>query len=298
MRSIGFCAAGVTILLIGIAACSSLNAQTIYSNMVRAPAPPRGSVDGWTLTVKSTVDSGRSAKPRVSISRYRVTARTARTDTERLDAAPSLEAVGNPVMLVDDSAHTTTQISERQRSAAVIAGSFNTDVTLSVDPTSRFIVSPTMTIRDLGAGERILGHATHKYSVSTAAVSRTTFGGRPCRRTIDSVEQLWVAADLPREERLRNYVRDVHVNLNVQHGAVPDSMARLRAKRERLINGFVLRSITTSKAPDATGVVRTTTTTLEVTEQIPSVRARSSPKSSIRGHPAPIRQFPRFCSSL
>jgi hypothetical protein len=268
MRSIGICAAGRMILLLLVVASSSLNAQTPPSKFVKAPAPPSGGVDGWTLTVKSTIDSGRGTTPRVNISRYRVSAHITRTDIEQQSFVSGIGANSLPVTLTDDSAHTTTLVTEKFRSASVVSGTPRIDLSPRNDSLSRFITTPVMTMRDLGAGETILGHPTHKYSIATSDVTQTTIGDRLCRRTVNSVEQIWAATDLDRQERLRNYVHDPRPNVTGGRGPVQDSLARLRIHRERLINGFVLREIVTNTAPDATGVVRTTTATLEVTELV------------------------------
>jgi hypothetical protein len=266
MLSIRLCARYRATALFAAVACSALGAQAPPPLLVKAPAPPKGRVDGWTMTVKSTVDSGSGTTPRVTVSRYRVSAHVARTDIQQQNFSSGLANAGTPVMLVDDSAHTTAVFLEHQRSATIIPASSRIDLAPRNDSLSRFIVPPVMTMSDLGAGEAILGHPTHKYSVATSHVSRITIGSRLCRRSQNSVEQIWTATDLDRQERLRNYVRDARANVTVERGPVPDSLARLRMHRERLVNGFVLRSITTNKAPDARGVVRTTTSTMEVTE--------------------------------
>jgi hypothetical protein len=134
------------------------------------------------------------------------------------------------------------------------------------DSTSRFIVAPTMAMRDLGPGEPILGHPTHKFRITMSYVAQTTLLGSPCRRTANSVETIWVAADLQREEQLRIYVRDSRPTTNAEFGPVGDSLARLRLHRERLINGLILRDETVLTKPSAGGTPAKVTSTTEVLE--------------------------------
>jgi hypothetical protein len=54
-----------------------------------------------------------------------------------------------------------------------------------------------MTSQDLGPGEPILGHPTHKYSVTMSYVAQTTVLGAPCKRTMVTVPAGYATISLP-----------------------------------------------------------------------------------------------------
>jgi hypothetical protein len=134
------------------------------------------------------------------------------------------------------------------------------------DSAAHFVSAPTMTMRDLGPGEPILGHPTHRYSFTESYVAQTTLFDQPCKRTVNSVELIWTATDLPREEKLRRYVFDARPPTGTPLGYVNDSLARIRLHRERLVNGFLLRSESSITRPGAHGTNTTTKITMEVSE--------------------------------
>jgi hypothetical protein len=87
--------------------------------------------------------------------------------------------------------------------------------------------------------------------------------------------EVWAARDIANDTRVAGYLRNAHVDVLAEHGPVADSLEKLRVRRERLIDGPVLRSVITTKRADATGNVRTTTTTTEATELLHGPLARS-----------------------
>ncbi len=179
---------------------------------------------------------------------------------------PGPRGIHTPTLISDDSAHTTIALMDDVRRAMVSPIASTIQLPAMNDSTSRFIVAPTMAMRDLGAGEPMLGHPTHKYSISTSYVAQTTLLGTPCRRTTNSVETIWVATDLQRVEQLRKYVLDSRPTTNVELGPVGDSLARLRLHRERLINGLILRGESVQTRPSAAGATTKVTFTTEVLE--------------------------------
>lgn len=223
-----------------------------------------GTVDGWKLVVRSTIDSGGADHRHWTTSTMWVAGHLVRTEMSdaRLSAMPGFTY---PVMIDNDSAHTVTAIFDRTRSASVTQLPATPPLGRWNDTTSRFITGPTMTMRDLGAGEPILGHPTHKYSVAISYVSQEPLMGGPCQRTVNSEETIWAATDLRREESLRKYVRDSKPLTNVELGPVMDSLQRLHLHRERLVNGLILRSSTALAKPGSEVKVTTIMEVMELT---------------------------------
>ena len=155
-----------------------------FAGQLRAQAP-KGAVDGWTLSVKVDLDSGANTRHAVRTDRIYAAGRTIRIE---LDSAAFATAPGRgepPAEILNGSAHTITMVYPKGRRAVVAA----TPAQAAGDSAARFVTLPSMTLRDLGPGEAILGHPTHKYSVTTRYVIRTSIGGQPCRRTTDTDEQ-------------------------------------------------------------------------------------------------------------
>jgi hypothetical protein len=221
--------------------------------------------DGWTLTLAVSSDSGTSSKPRKTFLRHRFAGHLLRIDSPTGTAMDSRgRTVGLPYFIYDDSAHTRTLVDPRGRRVSVTPEPANPNGAANFG--FEFVGRPRMSIDDLGAGEPILGHPTHEYRVTVSFVAQQLFRGKPCRRTTDTVEQLWTATDVPRVERLRSYVRDFPPSITELHGPVIDSLRRFNLRRERMIRGFVLRSILRSRKPSLAGELATITDKMEVTE--------------------------------
>jgi hypothetical protein len=240
-----------------------------------AHAQPRLMADGWTLTVALSSDSGARSKAKTTMLRHRFLGHLLRIDSPTGILQDSRgSSVGFPYFIYDDSAHTRTLVDPHARSVSVTNEPASTDRAASHFG-FEFVGRPRMNIDDLGDGESILGHATHKYRVTVSFVSQQLFRGQPCRRTTDTIELLWTAKDLPREERLRAYVRDLPPSSSNLNGQVIDSLRRFELRRERIIRGFVLRSILTSNKPTAAGGRLSIVSRMEVTELARGPLARS-----------------------
>lgn len=195
----------------------------------------------------------------------RIAGHFVRTEMPDAPVPPVPGGIRTPTMISDDSAHTTIAILDNVRSAMLTPVGSTVTVSAANDSTSRFIVAPVMTTRDLGAGESILGHPTHKYSVALSYVAQTTFFGSPCKKTVNSVETIWAATDLQKVEQLRKYVRESRPAAG-EFGPVNDSLQRLNLHRERLVNGLILRSQLVRIKPGAGGATTKVTMTTEVLE--------------------------------
>jgi hypothetical protein len=226
----------------------------------------QATIDGWKLTVRMTTDSGSLDHKHWFTRKMVIAGHLVRTEMPDAPIAPGPRGIHTPTLISDDSAHTTMALLDDVRSAMVSPVPSTIQLPGMNESTSRFIVAPTMAMRDLGAGEPILGHPTHKYRITESYVAQTTLLGSPCRRTTNSVETIWAATDLQRVEQLRKYVLDSRPTTNVELGPVGDSLARLRLHRERLINGLILRGESVLTRPSAAGAPIKVTMTTEVLE--------------------------------
>jgi hypothetical protein len=231
--------------------------------------------DGWTLTIAVTSDSGAHAKPKTTLLRHRFAGHLLRMDSPTGTVQTASGAhVGLPYFIYDDSAHTRTLVDPRDRRASVTNESATPNRS-SANFGFEFVGHPRMSIEDLGDGEPIIGHPTRLYRVTVSFVSQQLFRGQPCRRTTDTVELLWTATDVPRVERLRAYVRDIPPAPADMNSQVTDSLRRFDLKRERMIRGFILRSILTTRKPTPAGGRLAVVSKMEVTELVHGPIARS-----------------------
>jgi hypothetical protein len=117
--------------------------------------------------------------------------------------------------------------------------------------------STTRSIEDLGPGEKILGHATHRYRVqTTGSVTMRLGDGEECTRATDGETEMWIAPDLD--------IRPAMASMLSHYGGLaPDVTA---SGSSALPKGLALRSKTRHQAVLPTGESRVIETTVEYVE--------------------------------
>ena len=97
--------------------------------------------------------------------------------------------------IIDSIAGTMTSIMPAQSMAMIMARSL-----LQASPMSGITIDfdgqPTTEVVDLGAGERILGYATHHYRNTAAYTMKVTIGGETCTRLSHDVAEVWTTDDV------------------------------------------------------------------------------------------------------
>ena len=124
-------------------------------------------------------------------------------------------------------------------------------------------VNPGYAMEDLGSGEPILGHATHRYRETLPYETHVTVGGDSCTRHRRAVSELWVTPD--------SGVPDIEAsirNIGSGIGSIVSSNAlkTLAETRGSRIHGVVLRRTTTSIDPLAVNDSLAIHTRWEITE--------------------------------
>ncbi len=153
---------------------------------------------GWTFTMRVEVDSGRGDSGKsVVVVRTRVAAGMTRTELELPGVENSVMAGMYSVFRSRDS--TMTVVIPSRRIASVMstnggAGALTQTIRHNVVRTAR------PTIADLGPGDTILGHATHRYRVSGAGRIDYSVYDQVCSRPFESVSEVWIAPDVPASE--------------------------------------------------------------------------------------------------
>jgi len=151
-----------------------------------APAPRSGTVRGWTIVGRVTMDSGNGSAAISFVTRRYGTAGRTRTEME----APVGLPLPVTVTLRDSSTGRTTVLMPARKSASVMVTQ-RRDV---VPMTSRFRPSPHG-IKDLGAGEMIAGLPTRHYRVTGTTTSRFNLGTQVCDVTQETVTEYWATTN-------------------------------------------------------------------------------------------------------
>ena len=220
---------------------------------------------GWRYTVNVITDSGDVAHRGSIAIRYQVTSSNVRTEMVQVSGS-SMPAMPSGMSL--DGMYTITRLADSTMTnvmpsghvASIMAvptlGAFGGGATAIATHTSR------QDVEDLGAGERIMGHATHRYRVSTEGTREVTRNGQTCSRSTDAVTDLWIAPDVDIAPAMRLMLGQFGGQAQV------DTMIQLSSTgvARPLPKGTPLRSISRTTRTDSTGKPHTVTTTLEYSE--------------------------------
>jgi hypothetical protein len=209
----------------------------------------------WSYTVNLTTDSANGHPPLSMAMKHQISDHMLRTEIVQISGASAAMAMVEGSYTIMNSADSTmTQVTPRYKMATVMGlGMLGQNRTVRVD-TSQY----KKTIEDLGPGERLMGHATHHFRVTSSGTMTVAFGDNSCTQPVDGVSELWIAPDV-------DLVPAMEATLKV-FGATPGLDQIVRPARDltsTLPRGTPLRSITRQTRINAQGVPRTITTTME-----------------------------------
>lgn len=151
-----------------------------------APPPRAGTVRGWTLVNRMTIDSGNAAPVRPFIMRSFGTAGRTRVEIE----APISSPRGSVVTLTDSATGRRTILMPELKSGTVMQVTGRPASPFS----AKFVPSPSG-IADLGAGETVAGLPTRRYRVTGTTTSRFDLGTQSCEVTQETVTEYWATTD-------------------------------------------------------------------------------------------------------
>ena len=170
-------------------------------------------------------------------------------------------AFGN-YTIIDSAAGTVTTVFPKGK-LVLLSNSKSTISGTAPIITVEIHVNPGYAMEDLGGGEPILGHATHRYRETLPYETHVTVGGDSCTRHRRAVSELWVTPD--------SGVPDIEAsirNIGSGIGSIVSSNAlkTLAETRGSRIHGVVLRRTTTSIDPLAVNDSLAIHTRWEITE--------------------------------
>jgi hypothetical protein len=206
----------------------------------QAPAAPAaGTQAGWAYTVKMTVDSGGATKP-ISIGmRQYVTEKNMRMDFDMTGIAgmPPAMGAGGAYMIFNNADTTMTTVMSDSHTAMIMGA----DYLAAVRDEAQSDAKPKSAIADLGAGETILGHKTHKYRLTTT--TKDSAIPAACHE-MESVIDMWIAPDID-FDAIQKEVGDRFGSV----GGLGDMMTEAGVAQAQVPKGAPLRMIVKSHDP-------------------------------------------------
>lgn len=150
------------------------------------PAPRSGTVRGWTIAQRLTVDSGNGAAAVIMFARLLGTAGRTRVEIE----SPARVTMGEMVSLVDSATGRMTLLLPTLKSGSVMKTQRRDDA-----PVSASFRPMPHGIKDLGSAEAIAGLPTRHYHVTGTTELRFNLGARACVVAKQTVMEYWTTTD-------------------------------------------------------------------------------------------------------
>ncbi len=225
----------------------------LVSGILATSAAAQGSV-GWTYAMRITTDSGQGTTPSVMGMRQLVRGNKLRMESSLAGAPAMLE---DAYSIFNGADSTMTMVMPSEHSAMItplgLAGAMRMQ-SMAVRSTNSDVV-------DLGAGESILGHPTHRYRVASSGAVDITIGGHTCTKKMETVSEVWIAGDVDLEQATRAASQTMKsfaptVMIDQWYGTA----------RSHLPPGTALRNVMTMQSYDASGTAHPVKMTVEITE--------------------------------
>lgn len=159
------------------------------------PVAAQSALPGWSYTMNMTTDSGRGAPPSSVAMRQQVTDRFLRMEFVQVSGSSSMASIEGMYQVFDGVDSTLTMVMPSQHMATVMGLSMMQLPALSAKPGIAWHLTRS-DLEDLGAGERISGHATRHVRVTTAGTMDMTIMGQTCTKRLESVSDMWIAPDV------------------------------------------------------------------------------------------------------
>ena len=206
--------------------------------------------NGWVMTRMTVVDSGGTSTPMKTMSLMQLTRGHVRVDVAAIDASMPAPPKGSYIVM--DIAHGTMAAVDPETRLAMIsplngmAGGTGAPFKAEVAGEQKY------SVEDLGPGEPMLSHPTHRYRESLSYTMKITIDNQSCSIPQRDVSEVWTATD-------------VEIPLNLQEtiersGGGVGGGQTLAALRTGKMKGFPMKIVTKS-AGRGKGAPAVTTTT-------------------------------------
>lgn len=236
-----------------------LVAPVLILGTLDSPTDAQSRPIGWTYTVNNTTDSGDAARRTSMAIRQQVLDNKIRMEFVQISNLAEAGSAEGMFQIMNSSDSTMTMVMPAQRMATVMnVGGMLTGRDLTPKIATHMTKSQ---VEDLGAGEKILGHATRHMRVTSEGTIDVTFHGQSCTGSANSVAEMWIAPDVD----MRGATEATAKVLTGAFGA-NDIAPGTTSGAQPLPSGTTLRSISKSTRVNAKGQPITVTTTMEFVE--------------------------------
>jgi hypothetical protein len=238
---------------------SPVSALLLGLTALRVPAAAQ-SRDGWTYTTNITIDSGKSDGRISMVMRYQIAATAARMDFLKMSGSAAGKAAEGMYQIFNQPDSTMTMVMPLQHMATVMGfnGMLGQNSNLAPKVAQHLTKNE---FQDLGAGETILGHATHHVRVTTAGTVDVTMMGQTCTQRFDGVTETWLAPDVDLQSAMTAAAKSIGSVVGVG-----DIETQLGSADKNMPKGAALRTISRMVQADAGGKPITVTTTMELVD--------------------------------
>lgn len=213
---------------------------------------------GWTYTMNMTTDSGDAAHRSSIAIRYQVMGHTVRMEFVQVSNLPVATGAEGIYQLMNSADSTMTMVTPKDRAAMVmnVGGMLG-----GRDIKPKIVQHPTKSqTEDLGAGEKILGHATRHVRTTSEGTVEVTMMGQTCTGKLNNVSEMWIAPDVDLKVAMDATSKTMNGTLGIADDDAPG------AAPSPLPAGTPLRTVTRTTGPNAQGRTVTVTTTMEYVE--------------------------------
>jgi len=219
-------------------------------------------ITGWTVTTNVTTDSGDHAHRTSMATRQQIAPNFVRIEYTQVsgERGPIGDAEGM-YMVMRGADTTLLMVMPQQRLASITGlGGMLAPMQASMKEAARpaDTHSITRTVDDLGAGERILGHATRHFRVTSKGT--VSYADLKCSRRIDAETEFWIAPDVDIDTPMAEAFKSAVPGLSL------DDDPSDQSSTGDLPKGAEMRSIRRAWATDAQGRSHVITTTSEIVE--------------------------------
>jgi len=148
---------------------------------------------GWTFTTNVTIDSAPGHRSSMAM-RTQATADKVRMEFVQVSGSGDAGQAEGMYMVLSPRDSTMLMVMPSQH-MATITGTGVLGMAKPAMAAFKHHVTRKSFV-DLGPGERLLGHATHRYRMTTTETSDITVGGQTCTRNSDNDTEVWIAPDV------------------------------------------------------------------------------------------------------
>ena len=212
---------------------------------------------GWTFTTNLTIDSASGHRSSMAM-RTQATADKVRMEFVQVSGSGDAGQAEGMYMVLTPRDSTMLMVMPQQHMATITGTGLLSMAKPAMAAFKHHITRKSLV--DLGPGERLLGHATHRYRVTTSETSDISLGGQTCTRISDNDTELWIAPDVDIQPALQAAA--------TQYGMVGigDVQIDTTGSGPVLPKGTALRTILKTTTQPRSGAPVTMSTKIEIVE--------------------------------